>query len=307
MVDDAHCDQPMLHGFRKYRSPRGKCEIRGAGPNLWFAVAPALGFQVGSFRFSHSEFAQLMESYCPQAATLDAHTRRCNTLPEIIFLDAISLPCGADSANYWAYWRTPHVFFYQDGDLDLAGHTGKARPCAPTNWEERAIHLSHWEAGGGTSSLWAIVVWYPPGILPCDQIPLGSQPWFPMQACVNDRTHARWVSSDVLEPDIGLKNEVVRFQVEGHADVLYQFGLFPAHDLSAEVLLAASASPSGMGVRKLTRDELGLLWDVPILCIDSLQQDQMEDFIAAVCTSAPAKVLFSGTDALLTTSFRGGF
>ena len=84
MVDDAHCDQPMLHGFRKYRSPRGKCEIRGAGPNLWFAVAPALGFQVGSFRFSHSEFAQLLESNCPQAATLDAHTRRCNTLPEII-------------------------------------------------------------------------------------------------------------------------------------------------------------------------------------------------------------------------------
>jgi hypothetical protein len=90
------------------------------------------------------------------------------------------------------------------------------------------------------------------------------------------------VSGDVLEPDIGLKTEVVRFQVEGHADVLYQFGLFPAHDLGAEVLLSASASPSGMGVRKLTRDELGLLWDVPILCIDSLQQDQMEDFIAAV-------------------------
>jgi hypothetical protein len=119
------------------------------------------------------------ESYCPQAATLDAHARRCNMLPEIIFLDAISLPCGADSENYWAYWRTPHVFFYQDGDLDLAGHTGKTRPCVPMNWEERAIHLSHWEAGGGASSLWVIVVWYPPGIPPCDQIPLGSQPWFP--------------------------------------------------------------------------------------------------------------------------------
>ena len=158
MVDDAHCDQPMLHGFQTYRSPRGKCEIRGAGPNLWFAVAPALGFQVGSFRFSHSDFAQLMESYCPQAATLDAHTRRCNSLPEIIFLDPISLPCGADSENYWAYWRTPHVFFYQDGDLDLAGYTGKKRPCAPRNWEERAIHLSHREAGGGTSSLWVIAV-----------------------------------------------------------------------------------------------------------------------------------------------------
>ena len=306
MVDDAHCNQPMLHGFRKHRSPRGKCEIRGTGPNLWFAVAPALGFQVGSFRFTHSEFAQLMEGYCPQAVTLDAHSRRCNTLPTIIFSDAISLPCGRDSEVYWAYWRTPHVFFYQDGDSDLVGRSGKTRPCAPTNWEERVIHLSHWEAGGGTSSLWAIVVWYPPGTHPCDQIPLGSQPWFPMQACVNDRTCARWVLDDAPEPDMGLKKEVIRLQVGGQADVLYQFGLFPAHDLSAEVLLAASASPSGMGVRKLTWDELGLLWDVPILCIDSLQQDQMEDFLAAVCTSAPAKMLFSGTDALLTTLFRGG-
>jgi hypothetical protein len=149
MVDDAHCNQPMLHGFRKHRSPRGKCEIRGTGPNLWFAVAPALGFQVGSFRFTHSEFAQLMEGYCPQAVTLDAHSRRCNTLPTIIFSDAISLPCGRDSEVYWAYWRTPHVFFYQDGDSDLVGRSGKTRPCAPKNWEERVIHLSHWEAGGG--------------------------------------------------------------------------------------------------------------------------------------------------------------
>ena len=127
-----------------------------------------------------------------------------------------------------------------------------------------------------------------------------------MQACVNDRTQARWVPADILEPDIGLIKEVIRLQVGGQDNVLYQFGLFPAHNLSAEVLLAASTSPSGMGVRKLTWQELGLLWNVPILCIDSLQQDQMEDFLATACTSAPAKVLFSGTDALLTTSFRGG-
>ena len=40
--------------------------------------------------------------------------------------------------------------------------------------------------------------------------------------------------------------------------------------------------------------------------MDSLQQDQIDEFLVAVCTSAPAKVLFLGTDALLTTSFRGG-
>ena len=306
MVDDAHCDQPLLHGFRQYRSSRGQCEIRGAGPNLWFAVAPALGFKVGSFRFPHSAFLQLMESYCPQAANLNARACRYNTLPAIIFLDALSLPCGANSEAYWASWRTPHVFFYQDGNSDWVGCTGNTRPCAPKDWEERSLHLSHWEAGGGTSGLWAIVAWYPPGSQPCDQIPLGSQPWFPMQACVNDRTHAKWVSADNLEPDIGLKTEVIRLHVEGQADVLYQFGLFPAHNLRAEVLLAASASPSGMGVRSLTWQELGLLWDVPILCIDTLPQDQMENFLAAACTSAPAKVLFSGSDALLTTLFRGG-
>ena len=306
MVDDAHCDQPLLRGYLKYGSSRGKCEIRGAGTNLWFAVAQALGFQVRSFRFPHLAFSQLMRSYCPKAAILDAHPHRCNKLPSIIFLDAISLPCGTNLDVYWAYWRTPHVFFYQDGDSDLVRCTTHTRPRAPNDWEEQIIHLSHCDAGGGTSSLWAIVVWYPPGIQPSVQIPLGSQPWFPMQACINDRNHVRWVPGTIHEPDIGPTKEVIRLCVGGQVDVVYQFGLFPAHNLSADVLLAASASPSGMGVRKITWPELGLLWDVPILCMDSFQQGQMEEFLAAVCTSAPAKVLFSGTDALLTTSFRGG-
>jgi hypothetical protein len=107
-------------------------------------------------------------------------------------------------------------------------------------------------------------------------------------------------------PDIGPTKEVVRLCVGGQVEVVHQFDLFPAHNLSADVLLAALASPLGMCVRKLTWQELGLLWDVPILCMDSLAQDKMEEFIAAVCVSASAKVLISGTGALLTTLFQGG-
>ena len=76
--------------------------------------------------------------------------------------------------------------------------------------------------------------------------------------------------------------------------------------LDLEVCLAATTSPTGMGVRKLTWQELGLLWDIPILIFDSVTSEQHIVLMGTFCTSAPAKVLFACTDALLTTLFRGG-
>ena len=50
---DHHSDQLLVRGFLKYCSLRGCCEIRGAGPNLWFAAAQALGFQIATIRCAH--------------------------------------------------------------------------------------------------------------------------------------------------------------------------------------------------------------------------------------------------------------
>jgi len=76
--------------------------------------------------------------------------------------------------------------------------------------------------------------------------------------------------------------------------LIHQWGLFPVSDLIARIILAASECPSGWGVRPLSWLELVVLWlwDVPTI-------------LWGFCASAPAKVLFAGADALLTTLFRG--
>jgi hypothetical protein len=87
--------------------------------------------------------------------------------------------------------------------------------------------------------------------------------------------------------------------------VIQAWGLFPASYLQATVLLAASGSPSGWGTCTLSELELAALWDVPILVLDSLSGGEAYGILWGFCTSAPGKVLFARTDALLTTSFRG--
>ncbi len=88
--------------------------------------------------------------------------------------------------------------------------------------------------------------------------------------------------------------------------VIQAWGLFPASDLQATVLLAASGSPLGWGTRTLLVLELAALWDVPILVLDLLLDVSGLKILGGFCASAPGKVLFAGTDALLTTLFRGG-
>jgi hypothetical protein len=68
----------------------------------------------------------------------------------------------------------------------------------------------------------------------------------------------------------------------------------------------AVGSFTGLGVRLLSWPELTALWDVPILISDRLTQPLDVELLRGFCSSAPAKVLFVGADALLTTSFRGG-
>jgi hypothetical protein len=94
---------------------------------------------------------------------------------------------------------------------------------------------------------------------------------------------------------------------ESGVGVVHQWGLFPASALSTPVLLSMVGSITGLGVRPLSWPELAALWDVPILVSDRLSEASGVDLLRGFCLSAPAKVLFVGADALLTTSFRGVF
>jgi hypothetical protein len=88
--------------------------------------------------------------------------------------------------------------------------------------------------------------------------------------------------------------------------LVLDFGLFPASDLAAEVLVESSGSPSGYGSRRLTARELGNLWDFPILFLDSLLDTEVSSLMEVICTTPPSKLLHTGADVLLTSVFQGG-
>ena len=87
--------------------------------------------------------------------------------------------------------------------------------------------------------------------------------------------------------------------------MVQDWGLFPASELEAQVLVQCSSSPSGYGAWRLTWLELGGLWDLPILIMDALPPANLELMLRAFCKIMPTKVLLAGADLLLTTSFRG--
>ena len=84
------------------------------------------------------------------------------------------------------------------------------------------------------------------------------------------------------------------------------FGLFPASDPSARVIVESASSPLGYGLRRLTARELGNLWDVLILSLDSLPDSGIDALMGAICATPPSKLLHTGADLLLTVFFRGG-
>ena len=280
-----HCDLPLLNGYLPYRTPRGSCEIRGASPNLWFAVVPALGFRISSIRFPDGPFVELCGILCPGASILARTPRRCNRLPDVVFLDLLLLPSVSCLATtYWRAWEVPHVFFLWGGDLDLGAPAGRGRfsqvtPMPPPGWTVRDIGLSHCKAGGGTSGSWRLVVWYPPtqsAPLPAPLVPL---PWFPIRLWVMDRLAATPVRADLAQADALPVAVVVPCMADRAYEgrnlvigVVHQWGLFPASALSTPVLLSTVDSITGLGIRPLSWPELAALWDVPILISDCLSE-----------------------------------
>ena len=302
-VVDTHCDLPLLRGFLPFRSPRGSCELRAACPCLWFAVVGALGFRVTSICCPDPPFVAVVSKFWPEASILSPSPRRCNRLPDVIFSDLISLPWDPHCPQvYWDAWPTPHVFFCPAGDSDVEAWGGRgcclAPPAPPRGWLARSITLSHCEAGGGTSGRWTVVVWYPPTSPVSEPVPLEAQPWFPIRACVNNRVASTPVPAVDAPVDLPPVDSVVRsggFRRSPKASpggVVQAWGLFPASVLSALVLVSASGSPSGWGIRCLSVLELAALWDVPILVSDSLSDLSDVNIFKGFWASAPGKVLF---------------
>ena len=121
----------------------------------------------------------------------------------------------------------------------------------------------------------------------------------PLLCCVNDREYAR--------PFLGPRGSgAVGAGVVRTEGLVLDFGLFPASDPSARVIVESSLSPSGYGSRRLTARELGNLWDVPILFLDSLPDSAVGALMGAICATPPSKLLHTGADLLLADFFPGG-
>jgi hypothetical protein len=188
---DHHSDQPLIRGVLKFRPPRGCCEVRGAGPNLWFAAAGALGFRVTTVRCAFTPFVDLIGAFCGGPKSLPPCPRQCNSLPDVVFLDLGALPWGPGAKKYWERWRTPHVFFCQGADDNTVGtRAGPPSPSCPPEWALRSVTLSHCEAGGPTSGRWTVVVWYPPLLSLLEPLLAAPQAWFPLFCYIRDRESA---------------------------------------------------------------------------------------------------------------------
>ena len=164
-------------------------------------------------------------------------------LPDIVFSDLGSIPLGPDSGDYWGAWLMPHLFFLDgtdDGVVAAAGPGARVSPAPPRGWTSRSVCLSHTDTGGSTSGRWVLAVWYPPGYPWVEPLTWEPRDGTPLLCCVNDRMAAR--------PFLGmLRSGVAGKCVEREEGLVMDFGLFPASDLTARVLLESSGSPSGYG------------------------------------------------------------
>ncbi len=143
------------------------------------------------------------------------------------------------------------------------------------------------------------MVWYPPHVSVMEPLAWTPRGGTPLLCCINDRVRST--------PFQGQRpSGVVGERVVREGDLVLDFGLFPASEPTAWVLVESSRSPSGYGSRCLSARELGDLWDVPILLLDSLSDSVVTGLMVGICQSPPSKLLHTGADILLTASFRGG-
>ena len=276
--------------------------------NLWYAAAKALGFVVLTLCYPDPLFVGHLTRFCEGAKSLEpppGHLRRPSQLPDFVFSDLAGLPLGPDAAKYWDAWTTTRMFYclgVGDSISSLSNDRGVPllrAPPPPRGWTARSVCLAHSDTGGSTSGRWSFVMWYPPGLPWVETLTWEPRVGTPLLCCMNDREYARLFLGPRGSGAAGAS--VVR--VEG---LVMDFGLFPASDPSAQVVVESSSSPSGYGLHRLTARELGNLWDVPILFLNSLSKAEVGALTGAICASPPSKLLHTGADLLLTAVFRGG-
>jgi hypothetical protein len=307
-VADPHSDLLLARGFLPFRRPRGSCEVRGRSANLWYAATRALGFDVLSIRCPDPVFVGHIQGLGVQVkslASLPRHLRRPHCLPDVVFSDIGSIPLGPDSVEYWDMWTTPHLFYClgSDDSVALGGSahhsSGNTAITPPHGWVARSVRLANHETGGATSGRWTFTVWYPPHTQCVEPIAWTPHGGTPLLCCVNDRVRAA--------PYHGQRrSSIAGERVVREEGLVLDFGLFPASEPAAQVLVESSGSPSGYGSRHLSAQELGDLWDVPILLLDSLSDAEVTGLMEGICQSPPSKLLHTGADLLLTAGFRGG-
>jgi hypothetical protein len=161
------------------------------------------------------------------------------------------------------------------------------------------VCLAHSKTGGGTSGRWSFFIWYLPSCSWCEPQVWEPRGGTPLLCCVNNHVHA--------VPYRGqCPTRVAGEQVVWADGFVIDYGLFLASDSSALVLVELSGSPTGYGSWRLSARELGDLWDVPILFLDSLLESEVTSLMKDICMSPPSHLMHTGGGVLLTTGFRGG-
>ena len=206
--------------------------------------------------------------------------------------------------EHWERRRIPHVF--------TLGLTDENTP-VPAGWDLVVQDFKHSDLGGSTVGSYRLGVLVPMEVFhPHASIPpLPRQPWASIATVINDVEFAAPPTSELLTAFLGAdpiprdKTPVISI-----GNVLDSRGLAPSQDMTnVQVVVGCVFNPSKIGVRPLTLFELGALQDVPILLLDHLRlRGGLEGraLLKLFIQEHPSKVLFLGSDYLLSAYVRGG-
>jgi hypothetical protein len=305
-VDSPHADHGVLHGAFPHRGRRGKCAVWTSAPSLWVHVAHALGFEVVSLRSPQRDFGTVLRHFFPGLVLSSTGERSAAALHlhsvGIVFSDFGVV--SSRQPGYWASNPVPHVFTCTRADLLRV----------PEGWSVRQKEFCHAGLGGATTGVYCLSVMAPDDRFVASNEalpPVPRQPWTPIASVINDVEPAAPLSAELESryrstPRV-LKDDAPILRLGRFLDAR---GLASPDVASARVIVGCVFNSGGMGLRRLKDYELGALADVPILLLDHLRKEcgvAGAKLIRGLAQGHPGKVLFMGSDYLLTAFVRGGY
>ena len=207
--------------------------------------------------------------------------------------------------EHWRKRQVPHIFHVP-------------RPSTvkvPPGWVFKSHSWRHCDLGGATIGEYQLGLLLPSFVFDPKRnpAPLPQLPWAPLSAVINDVEYATRLTRDTIDryadaPSLAQGGEppVRRFGTLLDSRGL---GLSTRSMSKVPVVVGCVFNPSKLGSRFLTGMELGALHGVPILFLDHLKRlegAQRAFIISRLLLAAPGKVLFLGSDYLLTRYVRGG-